>query len=76
MVKGVIKIAQEKIDAIKEWRVPTNRREVQAFLGFGNFHRRFIEKYSSIVSPLTELTKKDAPFKWTEKCQEAFGKLK
>jgi hypothetical protein len=45
-------------------------------MGFANFYRRFIKGYSEIVTPLTNLTKKDRTFSWTENEQFAFEKLK
>ena len=45
-------------------------------MGFANFYRRFIKKYSEIATPLTNLTKKDRTFNWTENEQFAFEELK
>jgi RNase H-like domain found in reverse transcriptase len=45
-------------------------------MGFANFYRRFIKGYSGIATPLTNLTKKDKAFSWTENEQFAFEKLK
>ena len=56
-------ITPKKVEAILEWLVLTNIKEVQAFLGFANFYRRFIKDYSRIVGLLTELTYKDKEFK-------------
>lgn len=53
-----------------------NVKEVQSFLGFTNFYCRFIEDYSKIVIPLTQLTCKDTPFIWDDKCQSVFETLK
>ncbi len=50
--------------------------EVQFFLEFANFYRRFIEKYFRIVLSLTNLTRKNISFVWSEKAEEAFKKLK
>ncbi len=50
--------------------------EVQFFLEFANFYRCFIEKYFRIISSLTNLTRKNISFVWTEKAEEAFKKLK
>lgn len=66
----------EKYRAIEEWPCPKTVKEIQLFLGFANFYRRFIEEYSGIVIPLTHLTCKDTPFLWTRMCEEAFLKLK
>src|SRR6202451_3780247 len=66
----------KKLAGIAEWPPPKTLRQVRSFLGFGNFYRRFIPKYSHIVKPLTELTKKDHPFTWTTACQDAFDGLK
>ena len=56
-------IDPKKFGAILEWLAPTNVKEVQSFLGFANFYRRFIKDYSRIAGPLTELTYKDKEFK-------------
>jgi hypothetical protein len=71
-----LKMSPEKIKAVLEWKAPTNVKEVQSFLGFANFYRRFIKNYSAIASPLTELTKKDQTYNWTELAQTAFDFLK
>lgn len=47
----------ERVRAIQEWEQPASYRDIQVFLGFCNFYRRFIEKYSLIALPLTELLK-------------------
>ncbi|SLM39535.1 Zinc finger, CCHC-type [Lasallia pustulata] len=65
-----------KVTAIQEWPEPKTVKEVQAFLGFANFYRRFIEKYSQKATPLTNLTKKDQPFRWDDKHQYAFETIK
>ena len=40
--KGQVKMEQEKIKTIKEWKIPTKVKDVESFLGFANFYRRFI----------------------------------
>ncbi len=50
--------------------------EVQFFLKFANFYKHFIKKYFKIISSLTNLTRKNISFMWTEKAEEAFKKLK
>ena len=66
----------EKIRTITEWPEIKNLRDVQSFLGFANFYRRFIYNFSRIVMPLTRLTKKDVPWEWTSECQKAFDTLR
>lgn len=65
-----------KTEVIRTWPAPRNVKEVQSFLGFANFYRRFINDYSRIVRPLTNLTRKDVPFTWSDKCFAAFNTLK
>ena len=72
--RSEISMRARKIDAVLEWQTPTKKKEVQAFLGFANYYRRFIAKYSAKVKPLTELTK-DVPFSWGHQQQKAFDNL-
>lgn len=52
-----IRIDRERIAAVAEWKTPRTVKEVQSFLGYTNFCRRYIKNYSKIASPLTEETK-------------------
>jgi len=65
-----------KIKAINEYPVPTNVKDIQSFLGMTGFYRQFIQDYSEITSPITELLKKDVKFEWNRECQVAFKTLK
>ncbi|XP_041963296.1 uncharacterized protein LOC121720890 [Alosa sapidissima] len=47
----------EKLRAVAEWKQPTDLKSLQSFLGFCGYYRRFIENYSAIVRPLTDLTR-------------------
>lgn len=67
---------EKKVKVIQDWPEPTTVKEVQRFLGFANFYRRFIQSYSDIVIPLTRLTKKSQPWDFTLKCKAAFKQLK
>ncbi len=40
------------------------------------FYRKHIEKLSALAAPLTDLTRKNQPFKWDETCQHAFEETK
>ena len=65
-----------KLVGIRNWPIPSMVKQVQLFLGFRNFYRKFISHYSDIARPLNDLTKKDKKFKWTEECQMSFDTLK
>ena len=73
--KGV-KMDPKKVDTVVNWPQPANVKDIQSFLGFANFYRRFIYGFSKLASPLTALTKKGTPFEWSDKCQAAFEALK
>ena len=65
-----------EIQVIRDWPTPRRGKDVQSFLGFANFYRRFIATYSDITVPLTRLTRKDAPWVWSLQCEDAFQLLK
>ena len=65
-----------RIDAIRGWPVPTNLKELQSFLGFANFYRRFVAGYAGVTVPLTELLKGSQAFQWNARAQAGFDELK
>ena len=65
-----------KVSAVREWPVPKNQKDVQSFLGFANFYRRFIRGFSQVAAPLTALASPKATWAWTKDCQDAFDDLK
>ena len=67
---------EEKLSEVLKWLVPTKVKQVQAFLGFANFYRRFIENFAKISKPLSDLTKKDSIWNWGIEQQNAFEMLK
>ncbi|KAI0994898.1 hypothetical protein K3495_g13281 [Podosphaera aphanis] len=71
-----IEMDLQKIECVKSWKTPSCIKNIQAFLGFANFYRRFIKSFSRIALPLTELTKKGVPWLWSQKCNDAFMSLK
>ena len=73
--KGQIKMEQKKIKAVKEWKTPTKIKDVESFLGFANFYRRFIHNFSHTARPLNKLKGKKE-WKWEKEHQEAFEELK
>ena len=58
MGKEQVKMEQEKIKAVKEWKTPTKVKDMESFLGFANFYRRFIQNFSHITKLLNELKSK------------------
>ena len=73
---GRIRPDPKKIQDIVDWDPPRNRKELQGFLGFAGFHRRFIKGYSQLTAPLTALTSVLRPFQWTPEAETAFQELK
>ena len=65
-----------KVQVIQDWPEPRKVKDIQSFLGFANFYRRFIHEYSDIVVPLTRLTRKDLKWNFSNACRDAFNKLK
>ncbi|KAL0192767.1 hypothetical protein M9458_011063, partial [Cirrhinus mrigala] len=67
-----IKIDERKVEAIRFWPTPTSIKELQRFLGFSNYYRRFIHNYSSITSPLANLQKGEhKSLSWTPEANQA-----
>ena len=60
------------VEKVKSWLEPQCVKHVQQFLGFSNYFQKFIQGCSKLAMPLTNLTKKETKWEWTEKCQEAF----
>jgi len=65
-----------KVAGVCDWPIPENRTDVQAFIGFVNFYRRFIRDFSTIARPLFDLTRSNQAWNWDAKEQEAFEGLK
>jgi len=77
-----IAMDQRRVATIDEWEPPKTYRELQVFLGFANFYRRFVAGYSKITAPLSDLLKgskngiKLGPFEFPPRAEEAFKRLK
>lgn len=66
-----------KVQAVQRWPLPQNLKELQRFLGFANFYRRFIRGFSSIAAPLTAMTKRNShKLSWSSEARQAFSDLK
>lgn len=71
-----IRMDPKKLDTVASWPEPTSVKDIQSFLGFTNFYRRFVDNYARIVVPLNALTRKDTPFDFSPACRDAFVALK
>ena len=75
-----IKPDPKKTEAVKNWPRPQNIKDIRSFLGLANYFRRFIQGYSKIVAPLTNLTKEGTDWRkpgiWTKECEAAFHTVK
>jgi len=69
-------MSDAKVKTIQEWPEPKKVNDIQSFLGFANFYRRFMFNYSDIVIPLTRLTRKNTPWNFDDDCRIAFNTLK
>ena len=67
--EGRISMDPGKLKGIRDWPEPTMVKQTQGFLGFGNFYRRFIWRFSHLAKPLNNLLKKDQKFELTDDCQ-------
>jgi transposase InsO family protein len=65
-----------KLQLIRDWPPPSTVKEVQSFLGFANFYRRFIRRFADITKPLTTLTIKGTPWAFGDKEMTAFEQLR
>ena len=73
--KKQVQMEQDKIKVVKKQKMPTEIKEVESFLGFANFYRRFIQNFSHMAKPLNKLKEKKE-WAWTEEHQWAFEELK
>jgi hypothetical protein len=73
---GGIQMDPAKVKTIRDWLPPPSLKDLQKFLGFANFYRRFIRDFSKIAAPLNRLLLKTTPWHWGEEQQLAFIDLK
>jgi len=66
----------DKISAVRDWPGPNNLRQCRAFVVLCQYYRRFVRDFSTIATPLYNLTKKGVGFACTEECHTAFDSLK
>jgi hypothetical protein len=74
--KGGISVDPSKVQDVLSWNAPMSVGDIQSFLGLAGYYRRFIEGFSKISKPITELLEKDKKFEWTSAYEAGFQKLK
>jgi hypothetical protein len=74
--EGGISIDPSKIEDVLNWNTPTSVSDIHSFLRLAGYYRRFIEGFSKISKPMTELLGKDKNFEWSAKCEVSFQELK
>ncbi|GJS86697.1 ty3-gypsy retrotransposon protein [Tanacetum coccineum] len=70
-----VEMDPQKVNAVKDWPIPTSLSQLRAFLGLTGYYRRFIKHYATIAHPLTNLLRKDS-FHWSVDAESAFDALK
>jgi hypothetical protein len=73
---GGVSVDPSKVRDVLNWKPPQNVSEIRSFLGLAGYYRRFIEDFSKIAKPMTELLEKGAEFKWTTAREASFNELK
>ena len=71
-----ITVNPEKVEAIVNWEPPQNVKQLRSFLGLASYCRRFVENFSKIAKPLSNLLQKNVKYNWSPDCDVAFKTLK
>ena len=74
--QGQVKPVTAKVEAIINYPVPSNKKEIMSFLGMSGYYRKFCKNFSSVCEPLTRLLSKHKEFVWDSECQRAFNTIK
>jgi hypothetical protein len=74
--KGGIYVDPIKVQDVLSWNAPMSVSDIRSFLGLVGYYLRFIEGFSKISKPMTELLKKDKKSKWTSACEASFQESK
>nr|CAE03619.3 OSJNBb0003B01.10 [Oryza sativa Japonica Group] len=71
-----VAVDPSNVESVTKWTPPKTVSQIRSFLGLAGYYRRFIENFSRIARPMTQLLKKDEKFKWTAECDKSFEELK
>jgi hypothetical protein len=71
-----VEVDPSKVASVTEWESPKNAGDIRSFLGLARYFSRFIENFSKIANPITELLKKEKKFEWSDTCEASFQELK
>lgn len=71
-----VRVDPRKSAVVRDWATPLTVPALRSFLGLSNYFRRFIQGYSSMVSPLINLTRDSTVWLWSDECQRAFQAVK
>ena len=74
--QGQVRPVEAKVEAISDFPVPTDKRQLMRFLGMAGHYRKFCYNFSVIAEPLTNLLGKKVKYVWSEACQKSFDQLK
>jgi hypothetical protein len=74
--EGGISVDPSKVKDVLSWNTPQNVSDIWSFLGLAGYYRRFIEGFSNIAKPMTELLEKGKTFEWTPRREAIFQELK
>ncbi|KAG3054997.1 hypothetical protein PI125_g25778 [Phytophthora idaei] len=74
--KNGVRLDPEKVRVISEWPTLSNVKELRQFLGLATYLCKYVENYAGKIRPLSQLLKKEAEWKWTAECQQAFDAVK
>ena len=71
-----IRVDSQKIEVVKQRPRPTSATNIIIFIGLADYYKSFVDRFSSITSPLTRLTQKIVKFQWSDDCDKRFAELK
>jgi hypothetical protein len=76
ILEGGISVDPSKVKDVLRWKTLQNVLDIRSFLGLVGYYRRFIEGFSKISEPMTELLEKNNTFEWTARREASFQELK